>query len=65
MKYLIICDVNIQEGAIRCDANVSLRLKCTKKLGTHTEIKTLNSINFVGKAIAYEVVRQKELLDEG
>ncbi len=65
VKYLEICDGNMQEGSFRCDANVSLRLKDTKKLGTRTEIKNLNSFKFVEKAIAYEIVRQKELLNEG
>ena len=65
VKYLEICDGNMQEGSFRCDANVSLRLKNTKKLGTRTEIKNLNSFKFVEKAIAYEILRQKELLNEG
>ena len=65
VKYLKICDGNMQEGSFRCDANVSLRLRDTKKLGTRTEIKNLNSFKFVEKAIAYEIVRQKELLDKG
>ena len=65
VKYLKICDGNMQEGSFRCDANVSLRLKGTKKLGIRAEIKNLNSFKFVEKAIAYEIVRQKELLDKG
>ena len=65
VKYLEICDGNMQEGSFRCDANVSLRLKDTKKLGTRTEIKNLNSFKFVEKAITYEIVRQKQLLNEG
>ena len=55
----------MQEGSFRCDANVSLRLKGTKKLGIRAEIKNLNSFKFVEKAIAYEIARQKELLDKG
>ena len=65
VKYLEICDGNMQEGSFRCDANVSLRPKATSKLGTRTEIKNLNSFKFVEKAIAYEIVRQEELLNEG
>ena len=65
VKYLEICDGNMQEGSFRCDANVSLRPKDTSKLGTRTEIKNLNSFKFVEKAIAYEIVRQEELLNDG
>ena len=65
VKYLEICDGNMQEGSFRCDANVSLRPKDTSKLGTRTEIKNLNSFKFVEKAIAYEMVRQEELLNDG
>ena len=65
VKYLEICDGNMQEGSFRCDANVSLRPKDTSKLGTRTEIKNLNSFKFVEKAIAYEIVRQEELLNNG
>ena len=65
VKYLEICDGNMQEGSFRCDANVSLRPKDTSELGTRTEIKNLNSFKFVEKAIAYEIVRQEELLNEG
>ena len=65
VKYLEICDGNMQEGSFRCDANVSLRPKATSKLGTRTEIKNLNSFKFVEKAIAYEIARQEELLNAG
>ena len=65
VKYLEICDGNMQEGSFRCDANVSLRPKDTSKLGTRTEIKNLNSFKFVEKAIAYEMMRQEELLNDG
>ena len=64
VKYLEICDGNMQEGSFRCDANVSLRPKATSKLGTRTEIKNLNSFKFVEKAITYEIARQEELLNE-
>ncbi|GIT34077.1 MAG: hypothetical protein Ct9H300mP4_03960 [Gammaproteobacteria bacterium] len=65
VKYLKICDGNMQEGSFRCDANVSLRLKGTKKLGIRAEIKNLNSFKFVEKAIAYEIEDRKKLLDKG
>jgi len=65
VKYLEICDGNMQEGSFRCDANVSLKPKGTSKLGTRTEIKNLNSFKFVEKAIAYEIARQEKLLNHG
>ena len=65
VKYLEICDGNMQEGSFRCDANVSLKPKDSNKLGTRTEIKNLNSFKFVEKAIVYEIARQKELLNQG
>ena len=65
VKYLEICDGNMQEGSFRCDANVSLKPKGTSELGTRTEIKNLNSFKFVEKAIAYEIVRQEKLLNDG
>jgi len=65
VKYLEICDGNMQEGSFRCDANVSLKPKNAIKLGTRTEIKNLNSFKFVEKAIAYEMARQEELLNGG
>ncbi len=65
VKYLEICDGNMQEGSFRCDANVSLKPKGANELGTRAEIKNLNSFKFVEKAIAYEILRQEELLNEG
>jgi aspartyl-tRNA(Asn)/glutamyl-tRNA(Gln) amidotransferase subunit B len=65
VRYLEICDGNMQEGSFRCDANVSVRRKGTEKLGTRAEIKNLNSFRFVEKAINYEVERQIELLESG
>jgi aspartyl-tRNA(Asn)/glutamyl-tRNA(Gln) amidotransferase subunit B len=65
VRYLDICDGNLEEGSFRCDANVSLRPYGTKPLGTRTELKNLNSFKNVEKAIAYEIVRQKALLSEG
>jgi len=65
VRYLEICDGNMQEGSFRCDANVSVRVRGAEKLGTRAEIKNLNSFRFVEKAINYEVARQIELLEGG
>jgi aspartyl-tRNA(Asn)/glutamyl-tRNA(Gln) amidotransferase subunit B len=65
VQYLGICDGNMEEGSLRCDANISIRLKGEKKLGTKTEIKNMNSFKNVEKAIAYEIERQVDLLEEG
>jgi len=65
VRYLHICDGNMQEGSFRCDANVSVRPRGSDKLGTRAEIKNLNSFRFVEKAINYEVARQIELLEGG
>jgi aspartyl-tRNA(Asn)/glutamyl-tRNA(Gln) amidotransferase subunit B len=65
VRYLGICDGNLEEGSFRCDANVSIRPKGSSGLGTRTELKNLNSFRFVEKAIEYEINRQKEVLLEG
>ena len=65
VRYLEICDGNMQEGSFRCDANVSVRRKGAEKFGTRAEIKNLNSFRFVEKAINYEVARQIDLLESG
>jgi aspartyl-tRNA(Asn)/glutamyl-tRNA(Gln) amidotransferase subunit B len=65
VRYLSICDGNMQEGSFRCDANVSVRVRDTEKLGTRAEIKNLNSFRYIEKAINYEVARQIELLEAG
>src|SRR4029079_7522017 len=65
VRYLGICDGNMQEGSFRCDANVSIRRKGDTKLGTRTELKNINSFRFVERAINYEVERQIALLEEG
>ncbi len=65
VRYLEICDGNMQEGSFRCDANVSVRLRGERKFGTRAEIKNLNSFRFVEKAIQYEVARQIELIESG
>lgn len=63
VKYLDICDGNMEEGSLRCDANVSVRLKNENHLNTRTEIKNLNSFRFLQKAIEYEAKRQIELIE--
>ena len=65
VRYLEICDGNMQEGSFRCDANVSVRRHGTKQLGTRTETKNLNSFRFVEKAIQYEIGRQIDVLESG
>jgi len=65
VRYLDICDGNMQEGSFRCDANVSLRPKGHPELGTRTETKNLNSFRFVERAINYEIDRQQHILESG
>src|SRR5664280_964004 len=65
VRYLDICDGNMQEGSFRCDANVSVRPKGQKEFGTRAEIKNINSFKFVEKAINHEVERQIELIENG
>jgi aspartyl-tRNA(Asn)/glutamyl-tRNA(Gln) amidotransferase subunit B len=65
VRYLGICDGNMQEGSFRCDANVSVRPKGQQALGTRTEIKNLNSFRFVERAINFEVERQIDRLESG
>ena len=65
VRYLGISDGNLQEGSLRCDANVSVRRLGTKTLGTRTEIKNLNSFRFVEKAIRYEAERQIDVIEDG
>ncbi len=65
VRYLEICDGNMQEGSFRCDANVSVRPKGQKELGTRAEIKNMNSFKFVEKAINFEVERQIDLIESG
>ena len=64
-RYLDVSDGNLEEGSFRCDANVSLRPRGTKTLGVRCEIKNLNSFRNIEKAIAWEMLRQADLLDEG
>jgi len=65
LEYLDVCDGNMEEGSLRCDANVSIRLKGAEKFGTRTELKNINSFRFVRKAIDYELNRQAEVLEGG
>ncbi len=65
VRYLGICDGNMQEGSFRCDANVSVRPKGQQEFGTRAEIKNINSFKFVEKAINYEIERQIELIENG
>jgi aspartyl-tRNA(Asn)/glutamyl-tRNA(Gln) amidotransferase subunit B len=65
VRYLDVCDGNLEEGSFRCDANVSLRPRGSEALGTRTELKNLNSFRFVEKAIEHEIGRQREVLLEG
>ncbi len=65
VRYLGICDGNMQEGSFRCDANVSVRPKGQETLGTRAELKNLNSFRFVERAINYEVDRQISILESG
>ena len=65
VRYLDICDGNLEEGSFRCDANVSIRPKGTQTLGTRAELKNLNSFKHIEKALQYEIERQKEVLLDG
>jgi aspartyl-tRNA(Asn)/glutamyl-tRNA(Gln) amidotransferase subunit B len=65
VRWIGICDGNMQEGSFRCDANVSVRPQGSEKLGTRCEIKNLNSFRFLEKAIDYEARRQIEILEDG
>ncbi|MDA1166813.1 MAG: Asp-tRNA(Asn)/Glu-tRNA(Gln) amidotransferase subunit GatB [Proteobacteria bacterium] len=65
MRYLGTCDGNMQEGSLRADVNVSVRLKGIKEFGTRCEIKNVNSIKFMQMAINYEANRQVDLIEEG
>ncbi len=65
VRYLEICDGNMQEGSFRCDANVSVRPRGQEKLGTRAEIKNVNSFRFVEKAIQFEIARQIDVIDGG
>ena len=65
LLYLEICDGNMEEGSLRCDANISLRPVGQAEFGTKTELKNMNSFRFVRQALEYEIRRQRALLSEG
>jgi aspartyl-tRNA(Asn)/glutamyl-tRNA(Gln) amidotransferase subunit B len=65
LTYLGICDGNMEEGSMRCDANISIRLKGDTKLGTRTEVKNMNSFKNVERAIEYEIERQISIVEDG
>jgi len=65
VRYIGICDGNMQEGSFRCDANVSIRLKGDEKLGTRAELKNINSFRFLEKAINFEIERQIDVIESG
>ncbi len=65
VTYLGICDGNMEEGSLRCDANISVRPKNQKEFGTRTEVKNMNSFRNVERAIAYEIERQIDILEDG
>jgi aspartyl-tRNA(Asn)/glutamyl-tRNA(Gln) amidotransferase subunit B len=65
VRYLGICDGNMQEGSFRCDANVSVRPVGEAELGTRAELKNINSFRFIDKAIEFEVERQIDLIEDG
>ncbi len=65
LRYLEVCNGNMEEGALRCDANVSVRPYGQKELGIKTEIKNMNSFKYIEKALEYEIKRQIKLLKKG
>ncbi len=65
LLYLGVCDGNMEEGSLRCDANISLRRRGASELGTKVEIKNLNSFKNVQRALEFEALRQREALDRG
>lgn len=65
LRYLGVCDGNMEEGSLRCDANVSIRPVGQEKFGTRAELKNINSFKFVAQAIDYEIARQTEVLNGG
>lgn len=65
LRYIGVCDGNMEEGSLRCDANISVRPAGTEKLGTKVEIKNVNSFKFIQKAIEYEIKRQVSVIEGG
>jgi aspartyl-tRNA(Asn)/glutamyl-tRNA(Gln) amidotransferase subunit B len=65
LRYLEVCDGNLEEGSMRCDCNISIRKKGTEKFGTKVELKNINSFRFVEKALEYEIQRQIDCKESG
>jgi aspartyl-tRNA(Asn)/glutamyl-tRNA(Gln) amidotransferase subunit B len=65
LRYLGVCDGNLEQGSLRCDANVSVRPVDQKEFGTRAEVKNINSFKYVEKAIEYEIKRQIRLIEDG
>ena len=65
LRYIGVCDGNLEEGSMRCDANISIRPKGQKEFGTRAEIKNVNSFRALQRAIEYEIDRQIEIVEEG
>lgn len=65
LEYLDVSDCNMEQGSLRCDANISLRQKNSEKFGVKTELKNMNSFSGVRRALEFEIGRQKSLLDAG
>jgi aspartyl-tRNA(Asn)/glutamyl-tRNA(Gln) amidotransferase subunit B len=65
LRYLGVCDGNMEQGSLRCDANVSIMPVGQKEYGTRTEVKNINSFKFVEKALEYEIKRQIKVVEEG
>ncbi|MBI5694986.1 MAG: Asp-tRNA(Asn)/Glu-tRNA(Gln) amidotransferase subunit GatB [Nitrospirae bacterium] len=65
LRYIDVCDGNMEEGSLRCDANVSIRPVGQKEFGTRAELKNMNSFKNVAKAIEYEIRRQTQLIEDG
>ncbi|MBO5105922.1 MAG: Asp-tRNA(Asn)/Glu-tRNA(Gln) amidotransferase subunit GatB [Clostridia bacterium] len=65
LKYAGVCDAKMEQGSLRCDVNISIMPESSKVFGTRTEIKNLNSLRSIGRAIEYEFSRQKKLLESG
>ena len=65
LLYTAVSDCNMEEGSLRCDANVSVRLKGAERFGTKAEVKNVNSFRFIRAALEYEIERQIEVIEEG
>ena len=65
VRYLKICDGNMQEGSFRCDANISIRVEGDSELGIRTELKNINSFRFIERALNHEIQRQVDLIEDG